>query len=150
MELSRWKPVCPLFHLTGLQRLMVCQDPGRVLSARYLPRTPCCLGSSTVLLNYIHSFGMSRCSTCYTACLLNQTRCFLLTHAHMDHIASLIVSAGSFSGPRKRIYASMETLKDLESVFKPSRIWPNLASWNEQDDPSKYLYSAYARNLVSE
>ena len=67
-------------------------------------------------------------------------RCFLITHAHLDHINGLVVSAGSLAGPRKRIYAVEQTLKDIASVFN-DRIWPNLASWNEEDDEYKLLYS---------
>lgn len=70
-------------------------------------------------------------------------RCFLITHAHLDHINGLVVSAGSLTGPRKRIYAVEQTLKDIASVFN-DRIWPNLASWNEDDDEYKLLYSTYA------
>ncbi|PPQ78149.1 hypothetical protein CVT25_015482 [Psilocybe cyanescens] len=68
-------------------------------------------------------------------------RCFLLTHAHLDHINSLVVSAGSLRGCRKRVYGLKQTLQDLELVFS-DRIWPNLASWKEQDDEVKLLYSA--------
>ncbi|GLB35161.1 putative cyclic-AMP phosphodiesterase [Lyophyllum shimeji] len=67
-------------------------------------------------------------------------RCFLITHPHLDHISGLVLSAGSFTGPRKRIYAIKETLNDLESVFS-DRIWPNLASWSEDDEEYKLLYS---------
>ncbi|KAG5341048.1 hypothetical protein C0989_011907 [Termitomyces sp. Mn162] len=67
-------------------------------------------------------------------------RCFLITHAHLDHISGLVLSAGSLKGPRKRIYATKETLNDLETVFS-DRIWPNLASWNEDDEKYKLLYS---------
>jgi len=65
---------------------------------------------------------------------------YLLTHAHLDHINSLVVSAGSLRGPRKRVYALKQTLNDLELVFS-DRIWPNLASWKEDDDSFKLLYS---------
>ncbi|KAG6874317.1 hypothetical protein C0995_001542 [Termitomyces sp. Mi166 len=67
-------------------------------------------------------------------------RCFLVTHAHLDHISGLVMSAGSLKGPRKRIYATKETLNDLENVFS-DRIWPNLASWNEDDEDYRLLYS---------
>lgn len=68
-------------------------------------------------------------------------RCFLVTHAHLDHINSLVVSAGSLRGCRKRVYGLKQTLQDLELVFS-DRIWPNLASWKEEDDEVKLLYSA--------
>ncbi|KAJ7756817.1 cyclic-AMP phosphodiesterase [Mycena maculata] len=72
-------------------------------------------------------------------------RCFLISHAHLDHVNSLVISAGSLSGPRKRLCAARQTLTDLESVFS-DRIWPNLASWNEDDDDHKLLYTALGMN----
>ncbi|KAF4614635.1 hypothetical protein D9613_002839 [Agrocybe pediades] len=57
------------------------------------------------------------------------------------HINSLIISAGSLRGPRKRVFGLKQTLKDLELVFS-DRIWPNLASWEEKDDEFKLLYTA--------
>lgn len=53
----------------------------------------------------------------------------------------MIISAGSLEGPRKRIFATEQTLRDLETVFA-DRIWPNLASWYEDDDSFKYLYTS--------
>ncbi|PPQ70284.1 hypothetical protein CVT24_000847 [Panaeolus cyanescens] len=77
----------------------------------------------------------------YTASeIYSFVKCFLITHAHLDHINSLIISAGSFKGSRKRIYALNTVLKDMELVFA-DRIWPNLASWKEEDDDYKLLYS---------
>ncbi|KAJ7074342.1 cAMP phosphodiesterases class-II-domain-containing protein [Mycena amicta] len=67
-------------------------------------------------------------------------RCFLITHAHLDHINALVISAGSLSGPRKRVFADQHALQDLESVFA-GRIWPNLASWDEEDEDHKLLYT---------
>lgn len=66
-------------------------------------------------------------------------RCFLITHAHLDHVNGLAISAGSLAGPRKRVYAMKQTLENLESIFS-DRIWPNLASWDEEDDDNKLLY----------
>jgi 3',5'-cyclic-nucleotide phosphodiesterase len=51
------------------------------------------------------------------------------------------MSAGSLEGPRKRIFAAEQTLHDLETVFA-DRIWPNLASWHEDDDSFKCLYTS--------
>ncbi|KAJ7168116.1 cyclic-AMP phosphodiesterase [Mycena crocata] len=73
-------------------------------------------------------------------------RCFLISHAHLDHINSLVISAGSLGGPRKRLCAAKQTLADLESVFA-DRIWPRLASWNSADDDDhKLLYIALGMN----
>lgn len=77
----------------------------------------------------------------------SQTSCYLITHAHLDHINSLVVSAGSFlqgpKGPRKRVYGVKQTLDDISSLLN-DRIWPNLGSWNQADDNFKLLYSPYA------
>ena len=68
--------------------------------------------------------------------------CFIISHAHLDHVNGLILSAGSLSGPRKRICASLSTLKSLETIFG-DRIWPNLASWDTDDAAYKLLYDSY-------
>jgi 3',5'-cyclic-nucleotide phosphodiesterase len=65
---------------------------------------------------------------------------FLITHAHLDHIMGLVMLAGGINGVRKSIRASRQTLEDLETIFRPSRIWPNLASWNREDSDFLYLY----------
>jgi hypothetical protein len=65
--------------------------------------------------------------------------CFIISHAHLDHVNGLILSAGSLPGPRKRICASLSTLKSLETIFA-DRIWPNLASWDTVDAAYKLLY----------
>ncbi|KAI9446620.1 cAMP phosphodiesterases class-II-domain-containing protein [Lactarius indigo] len=65
--------------------------------------------------------------------------CFLISHAHLDHVVGLILSAGSLHGCRKRVCAPRSALKILETVFS-DRIWPNLASWDEHDAPFKLLY----------
>jgi cAMP phosphodiesterase len=65
--------------------------------------------------------------------------CFIISHAHLDHVNGLILSAGSLPGPRKRVCASLSTLKSLETIFA-DRIWPNLASWDTDDAAYKLLY----------
>jgi hypothetical protein len=67
-------------------------------------------------------------------------RCYLISHSHLDHISSLVISAGSFGG-QKRIYARDQTLRDLETVFA-DRIWPNLASYKKD---AMLRYSSCAR-----
>ncbi|KAI0273851.1 cAMP phosphodiesterases class-II-domain-containing protein [Gloeopeniophorella convolvens] len=69
----------------------------------------------------------------------SRIRCFLISHAHLDHVNGLILSAGSFNGPRKRIHAAQRALECLETVFS-DRVWPNLASWDVNDDAHKLLY----------
>ncbi|KAJ7285995.1 cAMP phosphodiesterases class-II-domain-containing protein [Mycena rebaudengoi] len=77
-------------------------------------------------------------------------RCFLISHAHLDHVNSLVISAGSLGGSRKRLFAAQKTLQDLESCVFSDRIWPNLASWNEDDEDHKLLYTALGMNNVYE
>ncbi|KAH9951499.1 cAMP phosphodiesterases class-II-domain-containing protein [Amylocystis lapponica] len=57
-------------------------------------------------------------------------RCFLVTHSHLDHINSLILSAGALGGSRRQVFGAHHTLKDIEGIFS-DRIWPKLASWDE-------------------
>ncbi|KAG7092179.1 hypothetical protein E1B28_008548 [Marasmius oreades] len=77
---------------------------------------------------------------CSAADIYSYVRCYLLSHAHLDHINGLVISAGSLGGPRKRVYGIKKVLQDLESVFS-DRLWPNLASWDEEDADYKLLYS---------
>ncbi|KAJ3574557.1 hypothetical protein NP233_g1690 [Leucocoprinus birnbaumii] len=66
-------------------------------------------------------------------------RSYLITHAHLDHVNSLVISAGSLSGPRKNIYATKPVLQDIEAIFS-DRLWPNLASWTDSEEEHKLLY----------
>ncbi|KAK0448370.1 cAMP phosphodiesterases class-II-domain-containing protein [Desarmillaria tabescens] len=56
--------------------------------------------------------------------IYSYVRCFLITHAHLDHVNSL---EGLFNG----------------------RIWPNLASWKDDDDENKLLYKDLPLDLPS-
>ncbi|KAK7693151.1 hypothetical protein QCA50_002717 [Cerrena zonata] len=67
-------------------------------------------------------------------------QCYLITHAHLDHVNSLVLAAGSLSGPPRRVFGLTQTLKDLETIFA-DRLWPNLASWDADDPEVKLLYS---------
>ncbi|TCD68233.1 3',5'-cyclic-nucleotide phosphodiesterase pde1 [Steccherinum ochraceum] len=62
-------------------------------------------------------------------------RCYLITHAHLDHVNGAVLAAGSLPGPPRKVYATYETLKDIETVFS-DRLWPNLTSWKEEDSRS--------------
>ncbi|ETW85656.1 cyclic-AMP phosphodiesterase-like protein [Heterobasidion irregulare TC 32-1] len=66
-------------------------------------------------------------------------RCFLITHAHLDHINGLVLSAGTLKGPRKRIHAARHVIDNIETVFS-DRVWPKLASWSAKDDDYKLMY----------
>ncbi|KAI0252261.1 cAMP phosphodiesterases class-II-domain-containing protein [Lactifluus subvellereus] len=68
--------------------------------------------------------------------------CFLISHAHLDHVNGLVLSAGSLDSSekrRKRVCAPLKALKVLETIFS-DRVWPNLASWNADNAAYKFLY----------
>ncbi|KAI0646794.1 cyclic-AMP phosphodiesterase [Trametes meyenii] len=66
-------------------------------------------------------------------------KCYLVTHAHLDHINGLVLSAGSSKGPPKLIHGTQKTLEIISDVFS-GKLWPSLASWTK--DPDKpYLLS---------
>ncbi|KAG1759408.1 cyclic-AMP phosphodiesterase [Suillus occidentalis] len=67
----------------------------------------------------------------------SNVKCFLVTHAHLDHISSLVITAGALGGGKKRIYGSSQALRDLETIFS-GRVWPRLAS-NDENSPYSYL-----------
>lgn len=89
---------------------------------RILQRDPSLLGNAVYAASEIYSF----------------ITCFLISHAHLDHISGLILSAGSLSGCRKRVYASKDALDIVSSAFN-DRLWPSLASFDEEDDQHKLL-----------
>ena len=59
-------------------------------------------------------------------------RCYLITHAHLDHLNGAVLCAGSMPGPPRKIHATYQTLKDIEIIFS-DRLWPNLTTWDEDD-----------------
>ena len=73
--------------------------------------------------------------------------CFLITHAHLDHINGLVLSAGTLKGPRKRIHAARHVIDNIETVFS-DRVWPKLASWSAKDDDYKLLYEPYVHTTA--
>lgn len=91
--------------------------------------------SHILLPRYILLSSKSNASHCISPGLSFE-RCFLISHAHFDHISGLVLSAGSLSGGRKRVYALKNTLDSIASVFN-DRLWPNLASFDERDERSK-------------
>ncbi|EUC57092.1 cAMP phosphodiesterase class-II protein, partial [Rhizoctonia solani AG-3 Rhs1AP] len=60
-------------------------------------------------------------------------RAYLISHAHLDHCASLIISSGSLPGPTRHILGTQSVLDDLERcIWRPGRCWPRIVGW----DPS--------------
>jgi cAMP phosphodiesterase len=97
-------------------------------------------GDRIQLMKYTLSLGIPfSCSYSFFSVDFPYHRSYLITHAHLDHINSLVISAGSLHGQRKSIYAMKQTLQDIEHVFA-DRLWPNLASWDDPDEDYKFLY----------
>jgi len=67
------------------------------------------------------------------------SRCYLITHSHLDHVNGLVLSAGSMGG-QKLIHARKQTIKDLEVIFA-DRLWPKLASHKKEDANAMLVYS---------
>lgn len=72
-------------------------------------------------------------------CLFFHSRCYLITHSHLDHVNGLVLSAGSMGG-QKLIHARRQTIKDLEVIFA-DRLWPKLASHKKEDANAMLVYS---------
>ncbi|KAF8626173.1 hypothetical protein AX15_005060 [Amanita polypyramis BW_CC] len=96
---------------------------------RILQQNPSLLRNATYTASEMYSF----------------IKCFLISHAHFDHISGLILSAGSLCGGRKCVYATKETLDDIASVFN-DRLWPNLASFDERDKECKLYLRPLGHN----
>lgn len=67
------------------------------------------------------------------------SRCYLITHSHLDHVNGLVLSAGSIGG-QKLVHARKQTIKDLEVIFA-DRLWPKLASHKKEDANAMLVYS---------
>ena len=74
-------------------------------------------------------------------------RCYLITHAHLDHVNGLVLSAGSVQGPAKLVHGTKKSLEGVASIFSGD-IWPKLASWQDAEVPgSSLLLSPYVPAL---
>ncbi|KAI0798089.1 cAMP phosphodiesterases class-II-domain-containing protein [Abortiporus biennis] len=80
-----------------------------------------------------------------TAEIFSWIQCYLITHAHLDHVNSLVLAAGSLGGPSRKVYASRQTLQDIESIFS-DRLWPNLGSWDDNDENAALIYTELHSN----
>ncbi|CAE6475826.1 unnamed protein product [Rhizoctonia solani] len=61
-------------------------------------------------------------------------RAYLISHAHLDHCASLIISSGSLPGPTRHILGTQSVLEDLERcIWKPGRCWPRIVGWDQSN-----------------
>ncbi|EJF62453.1 cyclic-AMP phosphodiesterase [Dichomitus squalens LYAD-421 SS1] len=68
----------------------------------------------------------------------NRIRCYLVTHAHLDHVNGMVLSAGCGTGPAKLVYGTKETLQGISTIFS-GEVWPKLASWADAKEPGSCL-----------
>lgn len=81
--------------------------------------------------------------------LYSYIQTFLISHSHLDHVLSLVLSAGSLPQPpplhnspvkRRRIVGTRQVLDDLATMIFSDRIWPNLVSWSTEPSVPDFLY----------
>lgn len=65
---------------------------------------------------------------------------FLISHAHLDHILGMVLGSASLPGKRK-VFGLKPTLENLLDVFN-GKIWPKLASFDDDGGPAVYLLKA--------
>lgn len=76
--------------------------------------------------------------------LYSGIRSFIITHGHLDHAMSMVITAGSQDGPTKYIYGLERTIQVLETLFN-GLIWPKLAARiGEPAPPFFYRYRPVA------
>ncbi|GAA6024507.1 hypothetical protein JCM10207_000398 [Rhodosporidiobolus poonsookiae] len=56
--------------------------------------------------------------------------CFAVTHAHLDHIAGLIISSAACRPPPKPVYGIKRTLQNIERIMDGG-VWPMLATYDD-------------------
>lgn len=61
-------------------------------------------------------------------------KCFLLTHAHLDHVNGLVLSSQVLGQSTTPVYGAQGTLDAVSSIFS-GRLWPRLASWEDDGHP---------------
>ncbi|GJN94558.1 hypothetical protein Rhopal_007641-T1 [Rhodotorula paludigena] len=56
--------------------------------------------------------------------------CFAITHAHLDHIAGLIISSAACRPPPKPVYGIKRTIGNIERLMDGG-VWPMLGCWDD-------------------
>ncbi|EGW32112.1 3',5'-cyclic-nucleotide phosphodiesterase (3':5'-CNP) [Spathaspora passalidarum NRRL Y-27907] len=66
----------------------------------------------------------------YSQTIFNLVSTYLITHPHLDHVASLVInSAGFCNSPTKQVYGSSHTIDALQRHLFNGVIWPNMPSF---------------------
>ncbi|KZT03526.1 uncharacterized protein LAESUDRAFT_704515 [Laetiporus sulphureus 93-53] len=58
-------------------------------------------------------------------------RCFLISHAHLDHTNGLVLAATTIDERQRPVFGTSQCMEDLQLLFN-NRIWPKLASPSEE------------------
>lgn len=61
--------------------------------------------------------------------ILNSINSYLITHPHLDHVASLVINSPSFSKPKKVVGIS-DTVDSIKNNLFNGSIWPDLVKSN--------------------
>ncbi|KAK6457919.1 3',5'-cyclic-nucleotide phosphodiesterase (3':5'-CNP) [Scheffersomyces xylosifermentans] len=72
-------------------------------------------------------------TSCFKASqdIFNSLNTYLITHPHLDHIASLVINSASFSKLKpKNIFGSIYTIDALQKNIFNGIIWPNMPSFD--------------------
>lgn len=81
--------------------------------------------------------------------LTERIKGYLISHAHLDHIAGLIIASPDDS--KKPIYGLRSVLEDIQGTYFNWQAWPNFGSGGAQPQLKKYELTALApgerRNL---
>ncbi|GAA5858238.1 hypothetical protein JCM8547_005704 [Rhodosporidiobolus lusitaniae] len=56
--------------------------------------------------------------------------CFAITHAHLDHIAGLIISSAACRPPPKPVWGIKRTIQNIERLMDGG-VWPMLGGWDD-------------------
>lgn len=74
--------------------------------------------------------------------LTEQIKGYLISHAHLDHIAGLIVASPDDS--KKPIYGLPSVLEDIQNTYFNWQAWPNFGSGGAEPQLKKYELTALA------
>lgn len=69
-------------------------------------------------------------------------RTFLISHAHFDHVAGLVIGAGATTSENVRFVVGLPSvIKDLQTIFDGQKLWPRLVRQkNEPKLSFAYIY----------